>query len=105
MTPHIPNELYSEIVGHLFHPDHRLTLVSLALVNTTWRHESQRMLFRSPGADWLCTRELAHDMKAQAHKQFLEIVLEQPTRLGAYVYSYEQESVAVDPAERASQYI
>lgn len=100
----IPKELYRDIVVHLHHPEHRLTVLSLAMVNTTWRHESQRVLFRIIDVNWLSRpmQELDRDIHVRAHIHFLDIVLEDPTRLGAYVYSYEQKYAALEPIMRTS---
>ncbi|KAF5322874.1 hypothetical protein D9619_000041 [Psilocybe cf. subviscida] len=96
-TSLIPQELYREIASALYHPDNRSTLVSLALVSTAWRHESQRILFKSPGDDWFQTREMQEHMRRREHVRFLEAILEQPDRLGAYVHSYDQLGLAFDP--------
>ena len=100
VTPNIPNELYREIAWHLHRPEHRLSLLALALVSTAWRHESQRLLFRIIDTNWIRCEGILQ--KIQAHRHFLEIVLEHPTRLGSYVHSYEQKFVTAEPRLRMS---
>jgi hypothetical protein len=96
-TLQFPVELFRVVAENLQRPNEKETLRSLALVNTVWRHESQRILFRSLRDNWHKdrTRE-AHVAGMLMHTRFLETILDHPNRLGAYVQSYSQDGLAVD---------
>lgn len=88
----LPSELYREIAANLHDASDRPVLMSLSLVNTTWRAESQGVLFRS-----LCNKFKSDDKWWRARKRlrdthilFLRAIVAQPTRLGSFVRSYAQ---------------
>lgn len=90
---YFPNELYREIARNLHQRKDKNTLLSLALVNSVWRHEGQRVLFDSLSNDWYVGR-LNH---IKTHILFLESILAHPDRLGPCVHLYAQEGYAVNP--------
>lgn len=89
-APGLPCELYREIVWNFQDVSDRPHLLALALVNSAWREESQRMLFRS-----MCDvydepySRLRRDCVA-IHSRFLQTILAYPTRLSQLVRSYAQ---------------
>ncbi|KAF5309382.1 hypothetical protein D9619_012485 [Psilocybe cf. subviscida] len=102
----LPSELYREIAANLHDPSNRPALLSLSLVNTTWRTESQRVLFRS-----LCDKYKSDDKwwrekkrLRDTHVGFLRAIVAHPTRLGSFVRSYAQiglvSNIINDPSER-----
>ena len=87
----LPLELYSEIAAHFPHPSDRPVLRSLALVNSTWRDESQRVLFRGLVDGFGDAFIFPSIMGAMyTHILFLEAILANPIRLGPFVRSYAQ---------------
>ncbi|KAF5322872.1 hypothetical protein D9619_000042 [Psilocybe cf. subviscida] len=90
--PHFPDELYREIARNLHQRQDKDALLSLALVNKVWRHESQRVLFSSLSDDW--------DFGSNptlTHILFLESIVAHPDRLGRYVNLYAQNYGIGDP--------
>lgn len=91
-----PNEIYSEILQHLHRPRDRPALLSLALVNQTLRHESQKILFSIfegvEGHEWR-----GDEPPILTHTLFLQAIIDDPKRLGPYVLTYTQDGVACDP--------
>ena len=101
-TTHFPHELYREIARHLHQRRDKDTLLSLALVNSAWRQESQRMLFSSLSNDCVVLVD-----SQRTHLLFLESIVAHPDRLGPYVNLYAQDGLAIDPdsASQCSVYI
>lgn len=102
----LPCELYREIAMNLQEPFDRPHLIALALVNTAWRKESQRILFgmMCDGSDkpsyWARFGCIA------MHMRFLETILAYPQRLGPLVRSYAQiYLVDIDHSKQNSSYI
>ncbi|KAF5322876.1 hypothetical protein D9619_000047 [Psilocybe cf. subviscida] len=88
-TVNIPNELYREIAKNLHQRRDKASLLSLALVSSVWRHESQRVLFSSLSNDWNSKKSTR-----RTHILFLESILAHPDRLGPCVHLYAQNGLA-----------
>lgn len=91
-----PNEIYSEILQYLHSHRNRPVLLSLALVNRTLRHESQKILFS------IMDRGRSHEQRGDehiimTHTLFLQAIINDPKRLGPYVLTYTQDGMACDP--------
>lgn len=95
-TLNLPPELYRDITENLCNVSDRPTLVSLALVDTAWRQESQRVLFRTVyDGGYQIPRDPNHERKhRETHIQFLRAILNHPKCLGPYVRSYAQIDLA-----------
>lgn len=97
-TPKISLELYREIAENLDHFKDRSTLLSLALVDRTWRDESQRQMYRNV-AD-VDEKGHSHVRSFKTHTLFLQSILASAV-LGSYVRAYCQSDIAVDPDGKA----
>lgn len=99
-SPHLPIELYAEILNGLHHYRDRTTLVSAALVSTEWRKQSQRILFSRMTDNYYGNEWEAHkDNLVSRHMGFLQTIAEHPGRFGPLVHSYSQSGLAFNPAE------
>jgi hypothetical protein len=93
----LPTELYRHIAENLYRPSDRPALLSVALVNTVWREESQRILFRDVWDGYDDDIDAIRRKQLDTHMLFLQAICTHPDRLGPYVRSYRQVRLAWDP--------
>lgn len=103
-TPHLPFDIYLEVLSHLgaSSAEDRKTLLALSLCCRTLRDASQKILFSNIRCDHPgpATNPDNLTRTLKFHSKFLRAIVESPDRLAPYVVSYSQHALGLDPKLR-----
>lgn len=103
-SPHLPVDIYLDIVNHLQTSleEDRKALLSLALSCRALRDASQRVLFRNMRYGYRQTTDAdRRNLTLKIHAKFLRAIVGSPDRLALYVFSYAQNGLALQPKSRS----